>query len=479
MNILLLTVPSDNRQETERFIKQKRIRILKFISPEKIYENLPSFSLLYLAPLLKQKGHKVFYFEGHYFKTLQELVLIIQKKSIHIVGITSLICNWQNVKTTAKILKQLFPDIKIFAGGRFPSYAKEEGLKEASELDGIIYGEGECTFLEIVSKIERKEQLTGIKGSIVRENGRIVSNPPRPLIANLDGIPFPDRDLVCGKDYIPPSATYKKLPHTYIYCSRGCSYTCIYCDTEKLLRVRSPSNIVDEIEYCANKYSIKDFTLLDNAISVYRERINGICEEILRRKLNIVWSTELRVDAVSLDKLRLMKKAGCWKILYGIESGVQKNLDFLNKKISIDEIIRAVNLTKQAEIETLGSFIFGIPGETYEEGLKTIKFACELDLDYASFSNLTPFPNTMLAKRVSDWGNTVVEAPFDLSGITFVPYSMKYKQLKNLIKISTISFYFRYKYILKKVKKINTIHELLRLFRGLLRVAIRVFSSLN
>ena len=383
----------------------------------------------------------------------------------------------QLLSIPARLLKQLFPRIKIFVGGRYPSAIKEKGLEEAPELDGVVYGEGEYTFSEIASRISRSETMKGVCGSIVRENGEIIINSPRPVIKDLDILPFPDRDMVCERDYIPPSGTYKELPHTYIYCSRGCPYGCIYCDTERDSRVRSPGNIVDEIEYCVKKYSVRDFTLLDNSLSVYRDRIIEICEEILRRGLDIVWSTEMRVDAVSPEQLRIMKKAGCWKILYGIESAVQRNLDFLNKNIDAGRIKEAVNIAKSEGIEVLGSFIIGIPGETYEDALKTIRLACDLDLDYASFSNLTPFPRTILSEKASEWGEIVSDGPFDLANVTFVPFSMTYKELKSLIRISTRSFYLRLGYILKRAKKIRTIGEFLRLTRGLVRVIMRIIST--
>jgi radical SAM superfamily enzyme YgiQ (UPF0313 family) len=478
MNILLLTLPTDASKAKERFFHCQTKKTIGFTSSNTIIESLPSFSLLYLSPLLKAAGHHVFYMEGNHFATLCDIIRVIQSCGIGIVGITSLGCTWGNTKIASRILKQNFPEIKIFVGGRYPSAAREMSLEEAPWLDGIIYGEGEYTLLEIVNRIQKSESLHGIRGSIIKESGKLLINPPREYIQDLDSLPFPDREIISQNNYIPPSATYKKLPHTYIYCSRGCTYNCIYCDTEKQLRVRSPRNIVDEIEFCKNNYFISDFTLLDNAFSVYENRAYEISEEILRRNLDILWSTELRVDRTDKKKLHIMKKSGCWKILYGIESGVQKHLDFLQKQITVEETQAAVDMAKQEGLEVMGSFMFGIPGETYRDGIQTLKFARRLNLDYASFSNITPFPNTVLAIKNSNLGRVIKNAAFDLSGVTFVPFSMSYGELKKLLRLSTITFYFRYRLIMSKIKRIHSFKDLLRFGRGFIRVLRRIITLL-
>ncbi|NJO89640.1 MAG: radical SAM protein [Chloroflexia bacterium] len=169
-----------------------------------------------------------------------------------------------------------------------------------------------------------------------------------------------------------------------------------------MVRKRDPHKVVDEIEMYVKKFNVKSLTFYDETLSLNKKWLKTICSEIVRRKLKISWSANVRADCLDVDTIQMMKDSGCWQALFGVESGVQKNLNKISKGMSVAKIQEAVELVSQLGIETLGMFMFGIPGETFEEGLETIRFACNIELDYAIFTNITPFPGTALYNEVKD-----------------------------------------------------------------------------
>ena len=204
-------------------------------------------------------------------------------------------------------------------------------------------------------------------------DGKIRSNKGISMITNLDSLPFPARDLINISDYCPSIGYYKKLPNITIVGSRGCPYKCTFCHTTNdygnKLRMRSPKNVADEIEECVKKYGAKDVIFWDNVLTINKKFITELCHEILSRKLNITWCGATRADLVDYETLKLMKKAGCWRLLFGLESSVQKNLNILEKNTSIEKVKQGLTACDKAGIESFCTFIFGLPGETYEEAV--------------------------------------------------------------------------------------------------------------
>ena len=189
--------------------------------------------------------------------------------------------------------------------------------------------------------------------------------------------------------------------------SRGCKARCIYCfqmKGERRVRFRGVENVMQEIEELVNVHGFREIRFLDETFTADRERAMEICRQIKERKLKFSFYVSSRVNTVDLELLREMKKAGCWAILYGAESGVQKNLNTMKKGIKLDQTRAAVKAAKKAGLKVYTPFIIGIPGETYEEALQTIDFAIELDPHYANFHSMTPFPGTELYENIDEYG---------------------------------------------------------------------------
>ena len=219
--------------------------------------------------------------------------------------------------------------------------------------------------------------LSGIKGIVYRKGKSFKKNKPREMIKNIDELPYPAFDLIDLHKYRPSIGHYQKLPSGEIVTGRGCPFNCLYCSKihGSKTQDRDPIKVVDELEYYIKKFGIKEVKVWNELFTINKKFVMTFCDEVLRRKLDIMWSATARVDTVDMEMLRKMKKAGCWCLHFGIESGLQKNLITLRKGTKVTTIKKAVRMTQKAGIKCFASYILGIPGETYEDALKTIEFA--------------------------------------------------------------------------------------------------------
>jgi radical SAM superfamily enzyme YgiQ (UPF0313 family) len=253
--------------------------------------------------------------------------------------------------------------------------------------------------------------------------------------------------------------------------SRGCPYRCLFCDRPHLgkkFRARSAINVVDEIEECVKK-GIGEFIFYDDTFTIDRQRVFDICDEILRRKLDIMWDIRTRVDNVDKVLLERLKAAGCARIHYGVESGNPEILKVLRKGITIEQVERAFKLTKEAGIATLAYFMIGSPGETRSQILETIKFARKLAPDFVHFSIATPYPATPLyqiglegGQLKNDYWREFARNPTS----DFVPElweeKMSGQELLGLLKYTYKSFYIRPGYIIKETLSVKSWAEFKR-----------------
>ncbi len=417
--------------------------------------------ILYISSYLKQNGYDVKVMDG-YFDTTEDVYKSIREEKPKIVGVSGWTAGWKGDIEFINNLKKEFPDILLVYGGPHAMSWKENCLKDCKALDFVVNDEGEQSMLELCNAIKNNTSVKKVKGISWRDDGKIIINEPMPYIKELDNMPFPDRDAVDMNRYIPAIGLYKKLPNTTFIGSRGCPYQCTFCHSSNVLRLRSAKNIVDEIEEIVRKYGIKDVLFYDETFTVPKHRCLEICDELIKRKTGIVWSANARVDCLDEEMLKKMKKAGCWRLLFGLESGVQKNLDTIKKGFTIEQARKAIKLTSRSGIESYAVFILGVPGETYEESMQTIKFACELPLDYAVFSPLSVLPGTEIYDQIKD------SDKLDFSGMTlasmssYVPDTMTREQIEYLMKYSYKKFYGRPKYILKRALMMRSFTDLKR-----------------
>ncbi len=399
----------------------------------------------------------------------------IQRFQPDLLGLNVMTFLWDKVKAWAAKLKEDMPGMFVVVGGAHPTQIKEKCLSECAAIDAVVLGEAEYVFLDVANKVGQKKPLDGTPGLIFRgSDGRIKSGGPNPRIEDLDKIPFPARDLINIYDYVPALEQYKRLPVTNMITTRGCPYKCIFCSSGNTKAYfRSPQNILEEIKLLVDTYKIKDITFWDDTFTLNKFRVLEIMSLIKKEKFDLIFSVNSRVNLLDRDLVREMSSAGCWKIFFGVESMLQKNLDVLRKGIQVEQIFNAVGLCKEFKIESECSFIFGTPGETYREGIATIKLIKKLDPDYVKFFPLTPLPGTELDRIAAETGSMVTE---DLdkrteNQVVYTPHTMTAEDMQRLIKLAYKSFYFRPAYMVRRVLKMRTATDVRKAWRGMRAVS--------
>lgn len=441
--------------------------------------NLPPLGILSIAAVLEQEGYKVKIIDGPVSgMSTEEVANEVIKDRPKMVGISSLTSTYYRAKELASLIKQN-SDIPIILGGHHTSILPEEIIKESVFDIGVLH-EGEITMIEIMKAfgkdpkiIKNKKMLKKIDGIIFKNKNKIVKTRPRKPIENLDDLPFPARHLIDMKKYKPLPNQYKRLPVTNMVVIRGCPFACTYCSNSaifgKKIRAFSPERVVDEIKHLQEKYKIREISFWDDNMTVNKKWMNDMTDMIVKEGLDITWSCYSRVNTVDIQLLANMKKAGCWNIFYGMESGNQELLNIIEKGITLDDIRRATTWTKNAGIEVRGSFMIALPGETPEMAHKTIDFAIDLDLDYAQFCITTPFPGTKLFNQAQKYGTLIKKYDkFHIWDPVFIPkgYSNA-DEIKKIEQEAMKRFYLRFGYLIKSISKIRSFEDIKRYYNGL------------
>ena len=416
----------------------------------------PPLNLMYLASSLEKESYKVKIFDDDllqegYEKTAKK----IEKINPTMVGVTAGTSTIRSALKYLEPIKNISPDILTVIGGPHTTFMPYETLKDSENLDVVVMGEGEETIVELADHITKNNQnIDDIKGIVYRDtnNGKLKTTEKRPLIKDLDTIPFPARHLVPFTDY---GATQDQTGG--IITSRGCVYNCNYCSSSlimgKKFRSRSPNNVVDEIEELIDEYHINDIGFMDDTFMLNKSRAGEIADEIKARDLDISFVASSRVDRVDKDLLENLKSSGLKTIYYGVESGSQRILDLMKKGITLKNVEDAVRVAKDVNLDVLTSFILGYPGETEEDMNKTIDFSTKLDSDYCQYSILTPFPGTpiyndLIKKDLIDndeWNKYTVLKPI----LKYSEIGLSKKMVERKLSTAYLKFYTRPKYLLK------------------------------
>jgi radical SAM superfamily enzyme YgiQ (UPF0313 family) len=365
---------------------------------KQLIEVFPNIGLAYIGAYLLRNGIDVKILDPRLDNlSLKEFKKEFIKYKPDIIGFSSYTEEIPDLINMIKNVKEIDKDCLTVLGGPHASALPIQTLKECSSLDVAVYGEGEKTLLEIANC----RDLKNIKGIAFRKNGKIKLNKHRPL-EDLNLLPFPAWELFDLKRYIghymdKPKPILRKELELMISTSRGCPYNCMFCFKGiEGYRFRDPINVVDELERDIFNFGAKRIQFTDATFGAYEKQAIGICNEIVKRGLQdkIKWFAGTRVDVANKKLLESMKKAGCSCVFFGVESSNSKILKSSRKNTTTKQVIKAFSLAKKIGLETQASFILGLPGETKQSILNTIKFAKNLNANYAVFSILVPFPGT-------------------------------------------------------------------------------------
>ncbi|MFH1711033.1 MAG: radical SAM protein [Nanoarchaeota archaeon] len=429
--------------------------------------SLPPMGISYLAAVLRKERHDVKILDMNALN-MQPLEIIGYLKifSADVVGFSVTCPAIYRVFKMAEKIKEIYPDTTIILGGPHPSSLPEESI-EKKFVDFVIMGEGEQTILELIKEIEGKKRFASVEGIAFQKNGKVLYTAKRERICDLDSLPFPAIDLLPLERYKSNETKYSKF--MTILTSRGCPGKCNYCNKQVFgdcCLMRSAENIIKEIEFLIKKYGYREFHIVDDLFTNDRKRIVKFCNMVIDRKLNIKWKcgNGVRVGSVDLELLKLMKKAGCYSLGFGIESGSQQILNNMKKGQTLEQCENAVRWAKKAGINTVGFFMLGNLGEDEKTMQETIDFAKKIDVDIAQFMILTPYPKTPIREVIEKEGK-IFENNWEnygqLGGVAIFEHGKLKKELmEKMYKKAYKEFYWRPEYILKRIFRRRTLNEL-------------------
>lgn len=392
-----------------------------FWSPEKNYlrpfiGTLPSLGLLSLAAVLRGQAYQVKIVESASLgSSFSQTIDSILRENPQYVGLSCCTASVDNAARIARAVKEANPRILTFAGGPHITALPEETFQRYPAFDYGIAGEGELAFLNLLAELEGGGGCAKVESAIFRKNGEVVVNSRRPFIEDLDQLPFPAYALLPSfpQQYRPPFLNYQKGPVASLASSRGCPQVCTFCDRSVFgnrYRYFSEDYLYALISLLKKQYRIQHLIFVDDQFAASRPRLIRFCEKIARGGLKIKWNCDARVDSVNPDLLKMMKRAGCWMISYGIESGSPAILAAIKKDINREQIEQAVHWTKQAGIRAKGLFMMGYPQETENTLQETLDLILRCPFDEINLSFLTPYPGTEIYQQarlsmdlVEDW----------------------------------------------------------------------------
>lgn len=437
----------------------------------------PPLGLALIAAVLEKAGCAVSVIEANTLKLKPDEVVRLAAGA-DVVGLTAVTPTINAAIAIARHLKKANPNVHIVLGGAHATILPEETLTAAPEIDMLVRGEAENTFIELLQALEAKQMPDKIAGISYRQAGRVVSNPAGTAGIDLDSLPFLAYHLLPWRNYRPHPPHGRYLPFAAMITSRGCPYRCSYCSKPIFgtkFRGQSPERVADEVAYHQKKFSVREIAFYDDVFTLDKKRAHGIAEELVRRGLKVHWTCETRVNLVDGELLRHMKQAGCYSVAYGIESGSQEVLNTLDKGITLEQVAEAIHLTREAGLEAIGYFMIGSPGESVETIRETINFARKLRLGFAQFAVTTPFPRTrlyelyMAGKKGADipWESFVYTGSGSQTAPVFEGTRLSRADIQCWTRRAHKEFYLRPAYVWQRLRSISSFGDVKVNIKGL------------
>jgi len=420
----------------------------------------PSIGLLLLAAKAREIGYTPQIIESdlesYSAQTVAQMILDINPKFL---GLTLFTVGVFNAAIIAKIVREKNPNIVILVGGPHISSMGYETMNKFEEFDVAVIHEGELILENLLKTIEKEESLESVKGIIYRDKDRSIRKTlPPPSIENLDSLPRPAWDLLPNfpKAYLPAIYDYPRAPVATYSASRGCPFECEFCDTSTFgakIRYNSPQHVYDTMKHLSETYGIKHLQFVDDLFVAHNGRVVEFSKLLIDKPIDMTWSCTARVNTVKEETLALMKKAGCWEISFGLESGSDFLLDEMKKSQRVSTAVDAVRWTHEAGIRVKGLLMLGYPGESQETIDETKEFVKSIPLTTMNLSKFTPYPGSPIYRKL--YGASIREEDWEkLNGMNFVYQAEGFteKELDIQYKEIITSFYKRNEILFYYVK---------------------------
>ena len=422
----------------------------------------PPLGVLYLAAVLKEKGVEVSVLDqAAKGLTIRETVSWIRTENPDVLGFSTFATSGRTAALISNEVKKENPNVTIVFGNYYATFNPERILRKYPSVDIIVRGEGEQTVVDLASCFENRGRLKDVLGISFRDGNNVASTGDRPLIQDLDCLPFPDRSLI-DETYHSVIAGANVAPRkfTSLVSSRGCVYRCRFCCCTQFARnrwrPRSVKNTLEELCFLASE-GYEQFVFVDDSFTVNPKNVIKLCREMRKEKLDVEWICEGRVDNASYQMFWETAKAGCRILYFGIESANQRILDYYNKRITPEQSKTAVRTARRAGADVIvGSFIVGAPDETRKEIQNTIEFASRIPIDLPQFNILGVFPGTDIWNELEAKGflkgGDYWETGIGVSEI--YPTAVPYREIRQMIHDGFYRFARRPSFISKQMARL-------------------------
>jgi len=425
---------------------------------------LPPLGLAYIAACLEEHGLEVDIFDGM-VESSPEKEIALNTRRYDLVGITATTFQVLLAYRLLQEIRSQNPEIPVVIGGPhvscFPLEPLEKGLADFS-----VVGEGEEILPEIINAIETRKDFSALTGVAYRSEGRIYPAQGSGMVKDLDRLAFPARHLLPMKKYRTSAVRTRRYPALSMITSRGCSMQCSFCFNQlpyrKNLRFTCAERIMEEIIELVTRYGAKEIHFWDDNFLANRPRAQRLAEIIKASRIDLSFDCEATINSFDPQTLEKLKAAGCYGVSYGIESGNQRILDLMGKKISLEQIRKVVRETQKLGLDVRGYFLFGYPTETKAEILDTINFSRELKLTDATFSLFVPLPGTDAYALVKDepefrkeyWKELVLsEISFPRLPLVYHPRAVKEEELLQLHRMALRKFFLQPQQVFNKLSR--------------------------
>jgi radical SAM superfamily enzyme YgiQ (UPF0313 family) len=435
--ITLITPPYDRIAPGYEFVKH-------------VTNRAPSLGLLHLAAEVRRHGYRPSIIESDVFGLSSQGVAdrVVHEHPPY-VGITLFTVGVWSAAAVARKIKAAHSRAVVIVGGPHVSSMGRETMMRFREFDVAVVGEGEETLVLLLNALESGDDLQTVPGILYMEGDEVRSTPAPPHNRDLDRLPLPAWDLLPGFPYAYPPAIYDfpRHPVATIAASRGCPFHCRFCDTSTFgsrVRAYSPERILELLKELQARYGIRHVMFVDDLFLASRRRTQRLCQLILENGVNLTWSCAARVDTVKPDLLALMKKAGCWQISFGLESGSDEQLKRMDKLAEVEKSEQAIRWAAEAGIRAKGLFMLGYPGETEETIRATKEFIRRVPMTMMNLTKFTPYPGSPIYHDL--YGTNIRDDHWQkMNGMNFLwgSKNMTVEQLDRHYQVILVGFYGR------------------------------------
>jgi len=412
-------------------------------------ETIPGMGVLILAAVARERGYDVHLVDAKAHATpIEEVASQIADLQPDYLGLSATTISVTNAARIAARVKALRPGVVTILGGAHVSAIPERTLRAFPSIDFGVVGEGEVSLFELLDRLESTAPVAGVPGLAYRDDDTVLANPRAPYIEDLDALPMPAWDLLPDfpHRFQPSLFGYPRSPVATLITSRGCPFSCTFCDRSTSGRKGRMHSVESVVALCRELVDrgTRHIMFLDDLFTVRKDRVIDICNAFIAEGFDFSWSCNSHPNLLDLDTMRLMKRAGCWQVAYGIESGSQRILNVVKHEVKLPKMRETLRMTRQAGIRARGFMMLGHPTEGIDSLRETEKFLRTVELDLCQITKFTPYPGTPSYATVREAGRFVEDwEKMNAMNFVFVPNGIDERTLEHYFDRCYRAFYTR------------------------------------